>query len=172
MRDRWWPCRGPLPRSYIYLCIYLFVCFPSWAALRHMEFLGQGSGLSHSWNLHCSCGNEGSSLQPTVQAGDRTSILVLRRCCQSLCAAEGTLTNRFLTPYILKLLSNGNRKHRQCIKEEAADTPGGEEGWLEPAGFRSHLPSHRLSGQGRDYSVPVSQLKWDGRIASTFLYEK
>ena len=60
--------------------IYLFLAAP-W----HVEFPGQGSEPSHSWNLICSLGNTGS---PThcARARDPTSITVLLRCHQFCCA--------------------------------------------------------------------------------------
>jgi len=42
------------------------------------EFLGQGSDLSHSFNLHHSYGNTGA-FNPLYQAGDQSCILVLLR---------------------------------------------------------------------------------------------
>ena len=48
------------------------------AAPQHMEFLGQGSDLSHSCNLRHSYSNTGS-LNLVCQARDRTCILALQR---------------------------------------------------------------------------------------------
>ena len=52
-----------LPQAYFF-SYFLFLATP-----QHMEFLGQGSDLSHSRDLHCSCGNarsfnQGSNLHP------------------------------------------------------------------------------------------------------------
>ena len=53
-------------------------CFSFSAALRHMEFPGQGSDPSYSCNLRHSCGHAGS-FNPLCWAGDRTCVLVLQR---------------------------------------------------------------------------------------------
>ena len=42
---------SPRPAEHFYLFIFLS------ATLWHLEFPGQGSDLSHSWDLCCSCGN-------------------------------------------------------------------------------------------------------------------
>ena len=59
------------------------------AALKHMDFRGQGSDLSHSRDLSCSCGNTGSLT--CVQTGDLTCIPVLPRHHPSCYATAGTL---------------------------------------------------------------------------------
>ena len=47
-------------------------------ALWNMEFLGQGSDLSYSYNLCLSCGNA-ESFNPLCQVVDQTCILILQR---------------------------------------------------------------------------------------------
>ena len=59
------------------------------ATLWHMEFLGQGSDPSRSWNLYHSCGNVRSS-NPLCLAGDQTCVLVLQRSRWSCCATVET----------------------------------------------------------------------------------
>ena len=59
------------------------------AALWHMEFLGQGSDLTHSYDLSCSCGNAGSLIH-CARPRDWTCILALQRCCWSHYTTAGT----------------------------------------------------------------------------------
>ena len=56
--------------TYILYCKVICVGFYFFflAALQHIEFLGQGSYLSHSYNLCCSCSNVGS-LTPCARPG-------------------------------------------------------------------------------------------------------
>ena len=61
--------------------------FPFLAAQWQMESPDQGSDLSHSCDLPCSCSNTGS-LNPLC--GDRTCILALQRHCQSRCSTAET----------------------------------------------------------------------------------
>ena len=64
--------------------------FPPYLALPwHVEFPGQGSDLSHSYKLCCSCGPT-RSLHPLCGAGDRACVLVLQRRHWSLCTGAGT----------------------------------------------------------------------------------
>ena len=55
----------------------------------HMEFPGQGSDLSCSFDLCHYCDNTGS-FNPLCLAGDQTCILALQRCHQSRCATVET----------------------------------------------------------------------------------
>ena len=58
----------------------LFFFFPFLATMQHMEVLGQGSDLSCSCDLCCSCCNT-ESFNTLCQARDQTCILVLQRHC-------------------------------------------------------------------------------------------
>ena len=62
--------------------------------LWHMKFPGQGSDLSHSFNLCHSC-SKCWILNPPCWAGDWTCIPVLQRCCWSLCITVGTPEYQF-----------------------------------------------------------------------------
>lgn len=62
---------------------------PFLAALRHTEFLGQGSDLSHSCDPYPQLWQR-RILQPTVPGGDQTRVLELQRCHRSGCAIAGT----------------------------------------------------------------------------------
>ena len=67
------PAKSPFDLILIFkLCLFL-------AALRHVEFLGQGSDPSHRCGLHCSCGRAGT-FDSLCWAWDRTCILALQRC--------------------------------------------------------------------------------------------
>ena len=69
--------------------------FSSFLAIhKHMEFPGQGSDLSCSCDLRCSCCNAGS-FNPLCQARDRTCILALQRHHQYHCTTLGTLHLHF-----------------------------------------------------------------------------
>ena len=52
-------CPQPLATTLLSVSDFYFVCFSFLAALWHMEFPFQGSYLSHSHNVSCSCGNMG-----------------------------------------------------------------------------------------------------------------
>ena len=67
---------------------FVRIFFSFSTAPRHMEFLGQGSDLSHSCNLRHSS-SHARSFDPLCQAGDRTCIPAFRRHCQSHCTAAG-----------------------------------------------------------------------------------
>ena len=69
-----------------------FFFFPPFLAIPwHMELPGQGSDLSHSCNLLCSCSNDGSLTH--CARSDQTCILALQRCCPFHCAMAGTPEN-------------------------------------------------------------------------------
>ena len=77
--------RDPRSFSKWTLFVFSFLAIP-----RHMEFLGQGSGLRHSCDLCSSCSNTGS-FNPLFQARNQTCILVLQRHHHSCCPTVGTL---------------------------------------------------------------------------------
>lgn len=58
------------------LKIIVIFFFSFLAALRQMEFLGQGSDPSHSFDLHCSCGNT-RTFNPLFWEGSGTCVLAL-----------------------------------------------------------------------------------------------
>ena len=66
-----------------YLLFFFFLAYP-----RHVEFLGQGSDLSHSCNLWHSCSNV-RSFNSLHQAGDRICVLVQQRHSRSCWATAG-----------------------------------------------------------------------------------
>ena len=79
------------------LLLLFFWCFCLLAFPWHMEFLGQGSDLSHSFDLHCSCGcGNTRSFNPLCHARDQTCVLVLERCYHSHCTTAGTPAVGFL----------------------------------------------------------------------------
>ena len=80
----------------IFLLLFLNGCFPPpfLAAPWHMEFPGQGSGLSRTCDLCHSCGNAGS-FRPLCPARDQACNLVLRRCRRSCRATVGTPNQLF-----------------------------------------------------------------------------
>ena len=80
--------------SKVPLLFFLFFFFL--AAPWRMEFLGQGSDLSHRYNLCRTCSNT-RSFNPLCRAGDPTNILALQRHCRSHDATVGTLVPLFLT---------------------------------------------------------------------------
>ena len=59
-----------------FLFLFLFFFFLFWLLCRILEFLAQGSDLSHNCDLHCSCSNT-RSFNPLCWAGGQTCILVL-----------------------------------------------------------------------------------------------
>ena len=68
-------CSGSilLPFSFFFCVVFTFSAAP-----RHVEFPGQGSGLSHICNLSLSCGNPhaGSGIEPASQCSQDTTDLV------------------------------------------------------------------------------------------------
>ena len=60
-----------------------------------MEFLGQGSDLSHSCDLHCKCGNTGL-FKTLGQAGDQTCVWGMQRYWRSYSITAGTPLNSSL----------------------------------------------------------------------------
>ena len=67
---------------------FFFFCFSFLATLWHMEFPGQGSAPSHTWDLHHTCSYVGI-LNPLCQTGDWTCVPALLRQCWSCCATAG-----------------------------------------------------------------------------------
>ena len=65
---------------FVLFCFFVFPCCPC-----YMEFSGQGSDLSCSWDLCHSCINVGS-FNPLCRARNQTFILMLQRCPRSCCA--------------------------------------------------------------------------------------
>lgn len=66
-----------------------FFFFSFLAALWHVEFLDQGSNLSSSFDLCCSCSNA-RSFKLLCQTGDQSCGLVLQRCRRPSCGIAET----------------------------------------------------------------------------------
>lgn len=74
------------------------------ASLQHVELPDQGSDLSHSHNLPCSCGNTTESFNPLCCAGHQTSVLALQGCHRSYCVTartlRGAISNQFFQIFL------------------------------------------------------------------------
>ena len=70
----------------------IFCLFSFLAAPHHMQFLGQGSDLRCSYDLHCNHGNA-RSFNPLYQAGDQTCAQCSRDPAADLLCHSGTSNN-------------------------------------------------------------------------------
>ena len=74
--------------------VYFILFFSFLATLQYMDLLGQGSDLSHSCNIRCSCSKAGSF--PTMPGQGFNLHCRAPKCCQSHGTIAGTLAYSFL----------------------------------------------------------------------------